>query len=257
MKGPAIFAAALGVAALAGTAFVEHAIYGSTLSFSFDEADFETSDDLGPEPEIDPYAGWTRPEGPIRIALQAGHWKAAEAPDELERLRANGASAAGVSEWQVNLGIAEETKKLLEAEGFDVEILPTTIPPDYWADVFVSIHADGNKDTAVTGYKAASPRRDRTGRAAELARLLEQEYEKATGLPYEPNVTRNMRGYYAFNWRRYEHALHPMTTAAILETGFLTNPSDRRIIVHDKKKAARGVAAGILEYLKLHGPELD
>ena len=32
-------------------------------------------------------ASWTRPEGPVRIALQAGHWRAAEAPDEQAGLR--------------------------------------------------------------------------------------------------------------------------------------------------------------------------
>jgi N-acetylmuramoyl-L-alanine amidase len=58
-----------------------------------------------------------------------------------------------------------------------------------------------------------------------------------------------MRGYYAFNWRRYDHSLHPMTVAMIIETGFLTNVSDRRLIVNNHKKSAQGIANGILKYL--------
>ena len=40
---------------------------------------------------------WTAPEGPVRIALQAGHWRADEAPRELRGLRNNGTSWRGTS----------------------------------------------------------------------------------------------------------------------------------------------------------------
>ena len=59
-----------------------------------------------------------------------------------------------------------------------------------------------------------------------------------------------MRGYYAFAWWRYEHAVHPMTASLILETGFLTNPSDRKIIVSKPEVSARGLANGIIKYLE-------
>jgi hypothetical protein len=193
---------------------------------------------------------WKRPEGPVKVALQVGHWKSNEAPEEQKRLRGNtGATGGGKSEWEVNMRIAEETARILKEKGISVEILPTTIPPDYFADVFVSIHADGNLDTTKTGYKAAAPRRDMTGNADELLDFVESEYEKATGLDKDPNVTRNMRGYYAFGWWRYDHAVHPMTTSIILETGFLTSPSDRKIIVDKPEISAKGLAEGITEYL--------
>src|SRR5690606_22720654 len=101
--------------------------------------------------------------GPVRVALQAGHWKAADAPDEQSGLRTNGTRGGGKAEWQVNLEIATLTAEILAAAGFEVEILPTTIPPGYFADLFVSIHADGNNNTSISGYRAAAPRRDRTG----------------------------------------------------------------------------------------------
>jgi N-acetylmuramoyl-L-alanine amidase len=199
---------------------------------------------LAPEPV------WTRPDGPVRVALQAGHWKAGEAPDEQAGLRTNGTRGGGLAEWQVNLAIAERAARLLEASGIEVDILPTTIPPGYWADAFVAIHADGNPNASVSGYRAAAPRRDRTGRAETLVEMLTETYGAATGLPVYPTITRRMRGYYAFNSRRYHHALHPMTVGVILETGFLTSPRDRRIIVDAQDRAARGIADAVVRFLE-------
>lgn len=211
------------------------------------------AEDLEP-PDMDPYAwmrDWVRPDGPPKVGLQVGHWKNDELPEELERLIGRtGSSGGGKSEWEVNLKIAEETKKILEEKGIQVELLPATVPEDFWADAFVSIHADGSESPHTTGYKAAAPRRDFSGKAEKLVELIEEEYEKATGLVKDPNVTRNMRGYYAFAWWRYDHAVHPMTPSVILETGFLTNPSDRKTIVDKPEISAQGLAAGILNYLQ-------
>jgi len=194
---------------------------------------------------------WKRPEGPAKVALQVGHWKNDEVPEELERLRGNtGSSGAGVAEWQVAHAIAQKTAAILEKQGIAVDILPATVPPHYWADVFVSIHADGNSNPAVSGFKAAAPRRDMTGNANKLLAFIEEAYQAATGLPKDPNVSRNMRGYYAFAWWRYDHAVHPMTTSIILETGFLTSPADRAIIVRRPELAAAGIANGIIAYLQ-------
>jgi hypothetical protein len=201
-------------------------------------------------PRLRGLGDWKRPEGPWRVALQVGHWKASEAPEELKNLRLNtGTSAGNITEWEVALAIAEKTKVLLEAAGVTVEILPTTIPPNYFADVFVSIHADGNTNPALFGYKVAAPRRDYSQRAEILATLLEEEYGAATNLAQSDTITHTMRGYYAFNWQRYEHSLHPLTVATILETGFLTNPSDRRLLVNAPHQSAQGIASGILKFL--------
>lgn len=198
---------------------------------------------------------WQRPDGPLRVALQAGHWRSAEAPDEQSGLRGNGTRGGGKQEWEVNLEIANQAARMLEEAGYVVEVLPTTIPPGYWADVFVSIHADGNPNSNVSGFRAAAPRRDATGFAQEFADLLEQTYGDATGLRHYPTVIRRMRGYYAFNSRRYQHALHPMTVGVILETGFLTSPSDRRVIVDDPARAARGIADAVTLYLESNRPQ--
>lgn len=209
-------------------------------------------EDLTP-PEVDPYEWlntWKRPDGPARVGLQVGHWKNSELPDELERLRGNtGASAAGKDEWEVNYAIAEETKKILAERNIEVDILPSTVPPQYWADVFIAIHADGSTDRGASGYKIAAPRRDYSGNAATLVESITLTYGAHTKLSWDPNISLNMTGYYAFAWWRYDHAVHPKTASAILETGFLTNAGDRRIIVNQPEVSARGLADGIIDYL--------
>ncbi|MDH3423764.1 MAG: N-acetylmuramoyl-L-alanine amidase [Gemmatimonadota bacterium] len=190
-------------------------------------------------------AEWVPPEGPVRIALQAGHWRANEAPNELRGLRDNGTSSRGKAEWEVNLEIARRAAAMLEPMGYEVDILPAVVPPDYRAHLFISIHADGSNDPRATGFRVGSPRQDATGRASQIARLLERSYGEATGIRRLADVTRRMSNYYAFNYRRYEHALHPMTVAVILETGFLTSASDWRVIVDDPDRSARGIVAAV------------
>jgi hypothetical protein len=201
-------------------------------------------------------AEWEPPAGPVKIALQVGHWRADEAPDELRGLRGNGTRWEDIAEWQANMEIAHRAGVLLEELGYAVEILPAVVPPGYRAHLFISIHADGSPDPRASGYRVASPRRDATGRAQLAAELMEEAYGEATGLPRLPTVTRRMRSYYAFNFRRYEHALHPMTIAIILETGFLTSERDRRVIVDDPDRAAAGIAAAVVAFPETPPPRL-
>lgn len=191
---------------------------------------------------------WVPPDGPVRIALQAGHWRADEAPSELSGLRGNGTSWQGTAEWEVTLAIARSAGLMLEEMGYEVDILPAVVPPSYRAHLFVSIHADGSGDPNASGYRVAAPSRDATGRAAQVVQLLQRSYGDATGLRRLPDVTRRMRNYYAFNFRRYEHALHPMTIAVIIETGFLTSSKDRLVIVDDTERAARGIVQAVSEF---------
>jgi len=200
-------------------------------------------------------ADWQPPEGPVRIALQAGHWRAIEAPSELAGLRDNGTSWRGTAEWETNLAIARSASGMLEALGYAVDILPAVVPPDYRAHLFVAIHADGSNDANARGFRVAAPSRDATGHAGQMVALLEKTYGIATGLRRLPDVTRRMRNYYAFNFRRYEHALHPMTIGVIIETGFLTSATDRAVILDAPERAARGIVDAVLAFpvTALHG----
>lgn len=201
-----------------------------------------------------PFANWKRPDGPPRVGLQVGHWKNNMLPDELQKLRGNtGSSGGGKDEWEVNYEIAKLTQKFLEAEGIQVDIIPSTVPPSYWADVFLAIHADGSLDPDKSGYKIAGPWRDVTGNSDILVEILEEHYEEATGLLRDPMITKNMRGYYAFSWWRFDHAVHPMTTSAIVETGFLTNSADQNLLIGAPEVSAKALSDGIVEYLQFQG----
>lgn len=199
---------------------------------------------------------WEPPAGPVKIALQAGHWKAHEAPHELRGLRGNGARWENVAEWEANLEIARRTSTMLEEAGYEVDLLPAIVPPGYRAHLFISIHADGSGDPRASGYRVAAPRRDATGRADRIASLLEESYGELTGLRQIPTTTRRMRNYYAFNFRRYEHALHPMTIAVILETGFLTSRRDREVILDDPDRAARAIVHAVTRFSETPPPAL-
>lgn len=255
--------------------------------YSNEEAEFENIDSDFNNKDIERrfpnLSDWQRPDGPPRVGLQVGHWKTKELPDELQRIRerGGGTNGGGKAEWEVNLTIVEKTALLLRAQGIIVDILPATVPIAYWADAFIAIHADGSIDPSVSGFKIASAyacsfglhsgrRSQQEGQesffrqwtsrlhgscpqdneANELVELLEKEYQQSTNLDIDRNVSHNMRGYYAFNWRRYEHAVHPMTAAVILETGFLTSPNDRNILINNPDKVADGVASAVIQFLK-------
>ena len=208
-------------------------------------------------PNLNPYSwikNWKRPNVPAKVGFQVGHWDSKNLPQELEKLRNNtGASGGGKWEWEVNKIIAEHIAEILRNEGVYIDIIPATVPPAYWADAFVAIHADGSENRQASGYKFAPPWRDFTGDATTLTFMLQDEYEKATGLKRDLNITRNMRGYYAFSWWRYKHAVHPMTTSVIVETGFITNLSDQKFLINTPEIPSRAIAGGILSYLRSEG----
>jgi len=187
---------------------------------------------------------------PWRVGIQAGHWKIDELPAEQVRLRGDtGAQWGALREADVNLAIARQVAVQLEKAGIIVDLLPATVPLEYDADAFVAIHADDGGGSREAGWKVASP-----WRSSEASRRLRDSvayaYALTTGLPSDRyGVSFNMRGYYAFSWTRFFHAVAPSTPAAIIETGFLTSASDRRIIVDDPDRAARGISLGIIMFL--------
>ncbi|MGA2975963.1 MAG: N-acetylmuramoyl-L-alanine amidase [Spirochaetia bacterium] len=187
---------------------------------------------------------------PWRVGIQAGHWKISELPDEQHRLRGDtGAQWKGLTEVAVNLEIAARVQKQLQSAGVTVDLLPATVPAGYDADAFVAIHADDGGGTNESGWKIASPWRSSVA-SRKLRDAIALSYGSASGLPEDRyGVSYNMLGYYAFAWTRYGHAVAPTTPSAIIETGFLTSPTDRQLIVDDPERAARGISMGILAFL--------
>ena len=187
---------------------------------------------------------------PWRVGIQAGHWKIEELPDELRRLRGDtGAQWGRLTEAQVNLAIAERVAGQLREAGVSVDLLPATIPVSYDADALVAIHADDGGGSNERGWKIAAPWRS-SAASRSLRDFLARAYGGVIDIPEDRyGVSFNMRGYYAFSWTRFEHAVAPSTPAAIIETGFLTSAADRQIIVDDPERVARAISLGVLAYL--------
>jgi N-acetylmuramoyl-L-alanine amidase len=191
------------------------------------------------------------PAGPKRVGIQAGHWLTEQSPQELRGL-GPGASGGGKAEWEVNLEIARRAGRLLEAEGIQVDILPTTVPVRYYAHAFVSVHADGDPAGRYSGFKIARPGFSSVPDVDDqLVRAIYAAYEPATGLVRDDeHISLRMRYYYAFNSRRYCHAVARGVPQAIVETGFLTHAGDRDILIYNPEAPARGIANGILAFLR-------
>jgi hypothetical protein len=205
-------------------------------------------------------AQWTRPKeagNALRVGIQVGHLESSAVPDEFPGIRRNGSGTSfkTITEVSINHNIAKRVAALLETSEAQhgrpiiVDILPATIPAGYVADALVAIHADGNPNKKKRGFKVASPRRDFTGTSAALEVALRDAYALETALPEDTIPTTNMRGYYAFNWPRFEHTIHPMTPAAIIEVGFMSNKADRDFLLMQDTKVALGIARGIRTFL--------
>lgn len=242
---------ALGATALLGVfagGWLLHAA-GLAEPYSAYEAGFDELSETADDHVAPPQLATVTP--PIKVGIQAGHYKNDEVPEELSGLKQNGAGAISGEyvERDIVYEIAVRTVSLLNAEGIDAELVPATVPSGYQADAFVSIHADASQNPTVSGFKIAAPHIDGSGNAEALQKALYASYSTETGLPKEPTITRRMRGYYAFNWRRYEHAIHPTTPAVIIETGYVTSATDREVIVTAPERAARGIAEGVQAFL--------
>jgi len=188
--------------------------------------------------------------GPVRVGLQVGHLDAGEQPDELANLRySTGAHAHGLDEVEVNLAVAQALAARLVRHGFEVDLLPATIPPGYSADLLLSIHADSSPDPDRSGYKSAHFLPARNPREAILKVAVDRAMFGATGMSDDDrNVSGNMLHYYAFNHSRYRHAVAARTPALLVELGYLSNPQDLQLLTEPDLLAA-ALERGVLRYL--------
>jgi N-acetylmuramoyl-L-alanine amidase len=155
-----------------------------------------------------------------------------------------------VREVDVNLKVARLVAQILQQQGAQVDVIPSTVPVQYKADAFVAIHADANNSSAPNGFKAA-----RASRSAQpavddaLVEALYAEYLPVSGMPRSSAITSAMLYYYAFAGGNASHTVAPTTPAAIVEMGYLTNTSDRAFINNKPDVVAGAIAAGIVRFL--------
>jgi N-acetylmuramoyl-L-alanine amidase len=190
------------------------------------------------------------PTGPRRVAIQAGHWKSDEAPDELRRLiPQTGAEWEGFTEVEINLDIAQRVAVLLNSKGIAVDVLPVSIPVGYVADAFVALHADSDGVGVNSGFKMAHGAR-RGPYEDALLNDIKDSFGAATGLDYDPtHITNAMRGYFAFNWSRFQHAVAAHTPAVILEMGYVSSDDDRALMLDRADVVASSIADGVMKFL--------
>ena len=193
----------------------------------------------------------------LRVAIQVGHYKNNELPIQLARLvGSTGTYGGGRSEVDLNLDIANRVTRLLRAGGLLVDVLPATVPTGYSADVFVAIHADGSSSSAPRGFKISTRWSSKIApQDATLVEAITSAYAGTTGLPEDSNVTRNMRGYYAYAPWRPNYRVSNFTPGAIVEMGYMTSPADRAVIFNAPDKVASGIASGITNFLKAAYPQ--
>jgi len=190
------------------------------------------------------------PTGPRRVGIQVGHWKTDEAPSELRSLvPQTGAAWEGVTELDVNLDVAQRLAVILNAKGIAVDILPVTVPVGYIADAVIALHADSDGVGELSGFKMAHNARRGPFETA-LLNDVKDAYAAATHLDYDSgHVSRNMLGYYPYNWSRYQHAVSPYTPGVIIEMGYISNDDDRTLMLDHPDVLANGIANGIMQFL--------
>ncbi|HUX12114.1 MAG TPA: N-acetylmuramoyl-L-alanine amidase [Spirochaetia bacterium] len=187
--------------------------------------------------------------GPWVVAVQPGHWEVAALPDELYRLRTStGAQYGSVREVDINRSVAAALVPMIRARGWTPLLVPATVPPDLRADAFIALHADWGDQSDRRGWKLTPPWRA-SGASRKLAAAMSAAFSAEPNLVQDVDgVSVNMRGYYAFNNRRFTHAASPYTPDLIIEMGFITNPSDRRLLTTSPEFYAAIIMRGLEHY---------
>ncbi len=190
----------------------------------------------------------------LRVGIQIGHLDQENVPEELAGLNDNYNNSflhpLRTEEVSISATVAKEVARLLQAEGIEIDLLPATVPSEYLADAFVSLHADWSKDKNIRGFKIAGSDFDKSGASEKLADSIKNFYQDIIGLPWHNFITPGMKQYYAFNYESFEHSISPQTPAAIIELGFLTNKQDYEFLQNNPQKVAKAITQGILDFLK-------
>jgi len=200
------------------------------------------------------------------ICLDPGHGTSPAAAVRMEPIGpgsttlkiADGGGTAG--EAPLALEIALRTRAELERRGYDVVMTRTAAGyrggnvaraqfcNRRRAALMLRIHADGSDDPSRHGAATLAPavRRGWTddiyAASARAAQLVQRALVAATGAADDGVVERSdLTG---FNWAD--------VPAILVETGFLTNPAERRRLLDPRYRlrVARGLAAGVAAFVR-------
>lgn len=181
----------------------------------------------------------------IKIFIDAGH------NDSGADIGANG---NGLREQDITYGVAMKLGALLQKAGIEVKYsrpkktdhigssevesvaMRSKMANDYGADYFISIHCNAHTDTTINGtetfiYGAG-------GQAELLANAVQKDLVKAIKTIDRKVKVQNLG------------VLRKTNMPAILvETAFITNPNDAKILKDKQDTIAQGIYQGVCEYL--------
>ena len=186
---------------------------------------------------------------PWVIAVQPGHFKIEELPDELAHRRGDtGATHGYVFEKDINRAVAAALIPMIQAAGWQAFLVPATIRPGLRVDAFLSIHVDGGGQSSLRGWKLSPPWRPSRA-SIQLADAMRGSFAAESQLREEKGgVTIFMRGYFSFNYRRYRHAISPFTPAVLVELGRIGNRRDRELLTGHPEYWAGILLRGLKSY---------
>jgi N-acetylmuramoyl-L-alanine amidase len=176
-----------------------------------------------------------------RVGIVAGHWghdTGAMCPD-------------GLKEVDINLEIAQRVAYILQALGYQADLLAEFDPrlENYKADALISIHADScepypNATPPASGFKVANAEDSLVPDVeGQLVACMAQCYAARTGMYFHANsITFDMTRYHTF----YEVDDH--TPAAIIEAGFMYQ--DRTMLTQRADLVAQGIVDGIVCFIE-------
>lgn len=179
-----------------------------------------------------------------------------------------------IYEKNVVLDISHRVRKHLEARKIAVRLTRTgdTYPSlpqrsDYArkvsADLFVSIHADGAGDSSACGVETfitaveGADSSNHYGQPQDTFAMPNNKHDVANavlGFSLQSNhVKASSRRDRGLRRARFSVLKNAPCPAALVECGFLTNPSEESLLnsASYREKVARGIANGILGYFKL------
>lgn len=164
----------------------------------------------------------------------------------------SGACGNGLCEADVAFKIGKRVADYLRAVSYDVKLFQfggvdgdlETICHDanqWFADYFISIHCNGVDNPNANGTETffASPAGEK------LARAIQKQIVSSLGTA-DRRVER----------RNHYVTLHTDMPAVLVETAFITNPNDAKLLVNCEDDFARAIARGVTDFFAANVPTL-
>lgn len=187
-----------------------------------------------------------RPLAGYRIAIDPGHGAASA----LVGFRGGTSGPEGVSEHETNLKVGLKLRDILTQQGADVIMTRTGLSDEmaslyartdlalqYNADIFISIHCNGNNSSSAHGLEVYWFEPQSLYLAQALAQTMPTQMNTGPGKPI----------FASFGVIRMTEM-----PAVLIEMGYMTNPTEGRLFLDDAflDKCAAGIADGIAAYIQ-------